>query len=56
MQALKPELDACKKEAGKGFKALVHHIYTAHPPKAWDSKIPDCAPEKWKFALQIALR
>ena len=58
MQALKPELAACKRAADKGFKALIHHIFTEHPPRVIGPKpeIPECTPDTWKSALQTALR
>lgn len=58
VQALKPELSACKRAADRGFKALIHHIFTEHPSRVPGAKadIPDCSPDNWKSALQTALR
>ena len=57
-QALKPQLAACKRAADRGFKALVHHIFTEHPSRIIGAKpeIPDCSPDNWKCALQTTLR
>ena len=53
MQALQPEIAACKLASEQGIKPLIHHIFNRHPPRTESPQLPDCAPSNLGNAIWV---